>query len=283
MRYRKIRRVFLWRKIWQQLRKIHRENNVTGLFSFWCGECALLGRWFGKRYSISHYCWICGQDARKQNKWMKFIRPEAHELIAMSDFLVNEFYKNHSIKPQYVIPAAIDTMQFQSPLPSARDIDIMGAGSLIPLKQYDVFIVVVKSLQQKLPAIKAIQCGDGEEKAKLQSMVKTSELENNLSFLGEKPHKEILQLMQRTKVFLHTSNYEGFGVVCLEALYAGAHVISFCSPMEQQFPHWHIVHTAEEMMEKALELFQTPRTEYNPVLLYSMTDTAKSIMKLFGN
>ena len=66
--------------------------------------------------------------------------------------------------------------------------------------------------------------------------------------------REILQLMKRAKIFLHTSSYEGFSTVCLEALYAGCHVISFIKPMEHDIGHWHIVQSKEEMVKKAMEI-----------------------------
>src|SRR4051794_25634340 len=48
MQQRRWKRLFLWRNIWRELKKIRRENNLIGLFSFWCGECALIGKYFGK-------------------------------------------------------------------------------------------------------------------------------------------------------------------------------------------------------------------------------------------
>src|SRR5882672_7788060 len=72
---RKLRRIFFWRDVWKKLRVLRRENDLIGLFSFWCGECALIGHYFGKRYGLLHYCWLCGQDAREQNKLVKLIRP----------------------------------------------------------------------------------------------------------------------------------------------------------------------------------------------------------------
>jgi glycosyltransferase involved in cell wall biosynthesis len=281
MKDRKLQRIVLWQKIWRKLNKIRQENNLIGILSFWCGECALIGRYFSKRYGVKHYCWICGQDARRQNKLVKLIRPQSHELVAMSTFLVNEFYKNHGIKPQHIIPNAIDQRQFSLQPPGKRDIDIMGAGSLIPLKQYSLFVNIVKSLQQQIPDINAIISGEGEERAKLESLIKSHGLTKNIALPGLTPHQELLQLMQRTKVFLHTSGYEGFSTVCLEALYAGAQVISFCDPMEGKIPNWHIVHTAKEMTEKAIELLLSPHTTHKPVLVYAIEDSAKTMIKLF--
>jgi glycosyltransferase involved in cell wall biosynthesis len=271
-----------WRR-WKTLKKIHRENSVTGLFSFWCGECAVTGKYFAKKKSIKHFSWICGQDARKSNKWVRFLQPGAEELVAMSPFLVNEFHKNHGIRPAHIIPNAIDTRLFSGDPPLQRDIDILGAGSLIPLKQYGIFAEIIASLRQSFPNIKSLHCGDGQEKEKVTILLKNLELDNNLLLLGSKPHDEVLSMMQRAKIFLHTSSYEGFSTVCMEALYAGAHVISFCYPLDHPVPHWHVVKDAVEMKNKATEILQDPNRDHSPVLLYSMDDSAKAVMQLFEN
>jgi glycosyltransferase involved in cell wall biosynthesis len=121
----------------------------------------------------------------------------------------------------------------------------------------------------------------GREKENIRSLIKKSGLEKNFHLLGEKTHEEVLQLMQQARVFLHTSRYEGFSTVCLEALYAGAHVISFCDPMEGIIPHWHIVHNENEMTKKLIDILQQPAIEYKSILLFVMDDSAKAIMNLF--
>jgi glycosyltransferase involved in cell wall biosynthesis len=280
MHRQKIKRAFLFRDIWKTLKKIKKENNVIGLLSFWCRECALIGKWFAKWNKLKHFCWICGQDARKMNRMVKFIRPQAEELAAMSNFLATEFQRNHGIRPAHIIHNAIDPDLFPR-IGAERSIDILGVGSFEPLKQYDVFTEVVKSIQIQIPDVKALHCGMGREKEKIRSLIKRSGLERNFHLLGEKTHEEVLQLMQQARVFLHTSRYEGFSTVCLEALYAGAHVISFCDPMEGKIPRWHIVQNKDEMTEKLIEILQQPVIEYKPVLLFVMDDSAKAVMNLF--
>ncbi|HTI07196.1 MAG TPA: glycosyltransferase [Puia sp.] len=294
-RYRKVRRVVFWRNVWKKLTAIRRDYEITGLFSFWCGECALIGHYYGIRYGIRHYCWLCGQDARKSNKLVKFIRPRPDELIAMSDFLVDEFERNHGIRPRYRIPNGIDPREFvpvtESPdlptkpaaMPAERSIDILGVGTLSRFKQYHLLVEIITSLRSSLPAIKGLHCGEGEEKERIQTLIREAGIEDHLCLRGETPHREVLGYMQRTKLLLHTSDYEGFGVVCLEALYAGAHVISFVQPMKQEIPHWHVVHTMEEMRDKAKELLLAPHTEYTPVCPYLMEDTVKEVLSLFDD
>lgn len=285
-RNRKVRRPFFWLAVWRKLNRIRKEREVIGILSFWCGECALVGHYFGRRYAIPHFCWICGQDARKSNKLVRWIRPRAEELIAMSDFLVKEFETNHGIRPRYRIPNGIDPGRFPSIEGQGfgaeeRDIDILGAGSLSRLKQYDRFVEVVGALRHSLPGIRSLLCGEGEDRSKIESAIKSAGLEETIRLTGELPHEEVLRLMRRARIFLHTSGYEGFGVVCLEALYAGAQVISFNQPMQSPIPRWHIVPDMAAMFHKAMEILSDQNQEYAPVLPYTMEDSARAILELF--
>jgi glycosyltransferase involved in cell wall biosynthesis len=281
MHAKKLGRIALWARVWKRLAKIHRQQNIIGIYSFWCGPCALVGSYFAKRKKLKHFCWISGMDALKNNKLVKYIRPKPGELVAMSLFLEQEFEKNHGTRPKYVIPIGIDPTEFSNNRP-ARDIDIMGAGSFNPFKQYTIFVEIVKTISTKFPQVKAVLCGKGTEKELLEKMIRDYGLEPNITLVGMQPKEEVLQYMQRSRIFLHPSSYEGFGAVCLEALYAGAEVISFCDPMKTTEPCWHIVQNADDMAEEALALMERPVARHEPVLLYSMDDSAKAVMKLFN-
>ena len=280
MKFRKFRRVLFWRKIWKQLKQINNKQKITGILSFWCGECALIGSYFGKRYSIDHRVVICGQDARKKNKLVKLIRPAANELIALSDFLADEFYRNHHIRPAHMVPNGIDISMFSSSV-ETRDIDVIGVGSLSILKQYDLFVDIVAELKQKKPTIKATLCGDGEDRERIKRIIKDLSLEDTIDMPGMLIPTEAIRMMQRAKIFLHPSSYEGFSSACLEALYAGANVISFTKPMHHDIQNWHVVETKEEMIKKASELLQRNRLSDEKVIVYSIEDSVKKLMQLF--
>jgi glycosyltransferase involved in cell wall biosynthesis len=281
MKYRKIRRLLLWRNIWRKLNAIKTEHSITAIFSLWCGECALVGRYFGKRNSINHFAWICGTDARKSNRMVKLIRPSSNELIAMSDFLVDEFFLSHHIKPAHLIPPGIDLSMYGDHK-SIRDIDIIGAGSLSILKQYDIFVDVIAGLKNRIPGIKAVLCGDGEDTERISKMHETYSLQQNLELTGMITPRETIRKMQRSKIMLHPSSYEGFSMACYEALRAGAHVISFVKSMYQDIPQWHVVRSKEEMLQKAFELLNDPKLVNEPIFTYSMDDSAKKIVNLLG-
>lgn len=275
------KRLQLWRKVWRELRKVRRECKVIGLFSFWCGECAFIGHYFGLLTSIRHRCWISGGDAKRGNKWVKRIRPKDGELIAVSNHIRQLFRQNYGIEPACVIPNGIDTTIFADGNDATkRDIDILAVGSLVPLKQYEVLVRVVAALRQQFPQLKAVHCGGGEERERLQSLIADLGLEKNLVLLGEIPHRDVLKWMQKARVFLHPSSSEGYSTVCLEALYAGARVISFFDPIDKRVPEWQIVIDENEMITKTREILEAdPRS--SRVLLHSLADNARAVMELF--
>lgn len=273
-------RLLLWLKVYRKLNRLKKLYEIAGILSFWCTECALIGKIFSKKNSYKHFIWVLGQDAKPNNRYVKLIKPEPRELIALSDFIANAFANNHEIQPNYIIPVGIDSSMFNKTQPS-KIIDIMGAGSLIPLKQYNIFLEVISEVRKTYPNIKAILCGEGNEDLKLKKMISELKLKKNILLTGKKSHSEVLQYMQQSKIFLHSSSFEGFGSVCLEALYAGAHVISFIQPMHASIPHWHIVKTKEEMIIKTLELLNNRATEYRSILPFSADDNVKAMMKLF--
>jgi glycosyltransferase involved in cell wall biosynthesis len=264
----KLYRLLLWYKVWRTIKTLSRKHDIIGLFSFWCTECALIGN----RFKLPHYIWILGQDAKKENRYVKLIRPKAGQLVAMSEFLADTFERNHRIRPQHIILNGIDARCYPQQT-ADRTIDVLGVGSLIKLKQYDLFIELVSAI----PGVKAVICGKGPEEKALRRQIGKS----NITLAGEVSHPEVLKTMQQSKIFLHTSYYEGFSTVCLEALYAGAHVISFCNPVTAQIPHWHIVNNKEEMFQKLLELLHK-QLDHTPVIPYTMKDTAMAVMKLFS-
>ena len=277
----KIYRLFLWKRAWNKLQRISTEKNIAGILSFWCGECALIGHRFGKKRLIPHYCWILGQDAKKNNSYVQRIRPEAGELIAMSDFLQDSFLKNHSIKPTHVVTNGVDK-KVLSTIDHERDILVLGAGSLIPLKQFEVFIEIIAGIKAAIPGVRAKICGKGPEEEKLKAMIKREGLEQNISLAGELPHDEVIQLMRRSLLFLHPSFYEGFSTVCLEALSTGCQVISFVQPMKQDIEHWQIAITQEDMLQKAIDVLQDVSTDHSRVSPYLMEDSVKKMMRLFS-
>lgn len=273
-------RLNTWLKVWRTLGHLYKQYQIVGLLSFWLGECALVGHYFARIKDIKHRCWMLGQDVKTGNKYAKWIRPKGEELIALSDFIVREFTKNYYVKPLNVIPVGIDTALFGD-LPAEKVIHILGAGSLIPLKRFHLFIEAVATVKQYHPDIKTVICGDGPEKEKLLKQIKAKQLESNIILAGELPHHEVLKMMQRSRMLFHPSEYEGFGAVCLEALYAGAEVVSFVKPMDNDITNWHIVNNMEEARQTIRCILNEPESGKKNVSVYEIKDNVRKMMEVF--
>ncbi|HEX6846304.1 MAG TPA: glycosyltransferase, partial [Chitinophagaceae bacterium] len=116
----------------------------------------------------------------------------------------------------------------------------------------------------------------------IKKMREDFSLQQTLSLPGMLTITETIGLMQRAKILLHPSAYEGFSMACLEALYAGAHVISFVKPMHHDIKNWHVVTSREEMQQKAFELLNDTLLHHDPVLVNTMDESATAMMKLLG-
>lgn len=269
------------RQVAAALKKIYQPHSLIGILSFWYGECALAGKKFANKFAIPHYCWMWGQDARKGNRYVKRLGLNASELIAFSDFLQNEFERNYRIRPAHVITPGINTKEFSS-VAITKDIDIVAAGSLITLKQYEILIDLISKIKNDIPFVKAILVGDGPEKKNLVTQIERLGLASHIQLTGELPHSDVLRLMQRSRIFLHPSSYEGFGIVCIEALYAGCHVLSFVKPMNMDIPRWQIVADKEEMRQSTIKILKDQRSDYRPIIPFSIDNSVKAMMKLFA-
>ena len=270
-----------WRSVWRRLGEYKKNAEVIGLLSLWCGECAYIATLFSRSNKLLHYCWVLGQDARPGNKYVKRIGPRGGDLIAISDFIQKEFEKNYSIRPLRVIPVGIKSDK-KGLTDKKRDIDIMGAGSLITLKRYDLLIEVVYEISKYFPEIQVVIAGKGPEMESLKKMVATLGLEKNITLSGEISHAEVLEMMTRTKVFLHPSNYEGLSAVCLEALQAGCHLISFVRSLENNFDQWYIVESKEEMIAKTKLLLGNPTLQFEPTRTFTIEECVRRVMSLYG-
>ncbi|HEX3769151.1 MAG TPA: glycosyltransferase [Puia sp.] len=274
-------RLFLWRRIWHRVKRIFKKEDVLGVLSFWMGETALIGKWAAKKYGVRSFTWLMGQDARKNNRYISITRLKSESLIALSDFLADEYYRNYKIKPGITIPPGIDAASFPSSADERR-IDILGVGSLIPLKRFDQIITIVAALVESHPGIRAVICGEGPERKKLQQLIEDLHLTGQIELTGELHHDRILEMMRESKILVHPSGYEGFGLVFLEALYAGARVLSYCKPMHVQFDHHHVVTTFDEMKIKLTELLDNKCQSQGSVLIYPIEESCNKIISLYS-
>lgn len=81
------------------------------------------------------------------------------------------------------------------------------------------FLKVVELIKKEIPSVKVVWVGDGELLKEITSKSKEMGLSNNVKFVGFK--KNPYEYMKKSKVFLLTSDWEGYGLVAFESLSLG--------------------------------------------------------------
>jgi glycosyltransferase involved in cell wall biosynthesis len=274
-----IARRILWFRVTRAMAKLNRERKILGILSCWIGECAYIGKKFAVKNKLKHFTWVLGQDAKGNNPYVNKMDAKDTDLLALSNFISREMQRNYGITPAHIVLPGIDPADFSNEHPT-RDIDILAAGSLITLKQFHIIIEVAALLKKQRHQLKVVICGEGPERPALEQHIKNLSLEKEIELPGVLPHPSLLALMQRTKLFLHPSAYEGFGMVCPEALYAGAKVISFQKPVDVDIPNWYIVDNTVQMTDKAITLLKLDQPA-EPIVFRHIDETAKEMLALF--
>lgn len=90
------------------------------------------------------------------------------------------------------------------------------------LKRIDFIIKSLKSYNQE---ISFTVVGDGPDKKRLQRVVKKTKFDENILFIGEVNNEKIIQLLDKSDVFILLSFPETLGLVYIEAMARGKIVI----------------------------------------------------------
>ncbi|SEQ12447.1 glycosyltransferase [Flavobacterium urocaniciphilum] len=249
----KLKKIQIWNAAFQILKKLNAELPISILHSFWLGECAFVGNLFSNKYNIKHICTLMGRDVKKKNLYSKLLPVQNMKLICLSSFQQQHFFKNYLLQPD-IISWGISKTKFSKT--KTKTIDIIGVGSLIPLKNYELFIEVIFELYKSTP-IRAQLIGEGIEKEKLQEKIKNLNLENTITFTGLLPYQETLEQVSKAKVLLHTSSFESFGMIFPEAIESNTLIVSKNVGCVVPTENWLLAETKEEMIsacKKALSI-----------------------------
>jgi glycosyltransferase involved in cell wall biosynthesis len=130
-----------------------------------------------------------------------------------------DFFCDKGIKTEFqVISGGIDSQRFQ-PSQENPSTDLILTGRLVPIKRIDIFIQAVKYVADMIPEVKAVIVGDGELHEELQCLVRNLGIEHNVQFTGYQ--KDVENWLQKSKIFVLTSDVEGLALSMMEAMMCG--------------------------------------------------------------
>jgi len=290
------RRWFKWLSAlhaWKYSRMLSKEHTNIVFQSFWLGWAAVLAenihtllklRFFAAlRPPASiyiHFCTLMGQDVLPAN--LRRLQLLGHNmqkrLIVLSDFQNDKLAQTIGFKAPFIIPFGIRSAEMMETFHEERSIDILGVGSLNVIKNWGKWLEIVASVANKTPAIRAMIIGKGLQKNHLTALAQQLGIANRITIRSDLNRPAVLACMRRSKVMLHTSDFEGQGYVFNEAAAQGCYVVS--TPVGVAPEIADCGGNMQELILKVHRALRLPAPEY-PFVSAKMEDTVHKYLHLY--
>lgn len=169
-------------------------------------------------------------------KWfLKWAYKKANKVICISDFTKKQILKRVNLNNIIVINHGVDYNKYAEQhgyqrRTTQKEKIILSAGALKPRKGYHISIPAIAEVKKKYQDIKYYIVGGKPDKFYLD-VVKKYNLEKNVKFFENILDKQLIKLYYQADIFLLTpivindNDFEGFGLVYLEAGACGKPVI----------------------------------------------------------
>lgn len=249
-----------------------KKYSVRFICSFWLTECTLVGQWLSKLYNIPVYAWAMGQDALPSNQYLKFLRKKQVKVLAISEALSRQLHRSRGFYADQIIPLGVNEIKLAGSKPEARTIDIIGIGSLIPLKNFSLFLDIIDEVRKSLPQLQCAIIGEGTERPALERKNQSLHLQNQVQLVGSISHEEVFTWLKKSKILLHTSSYEGQGLVMTEALACGCYVVCGDIGRLQSPRKMFVCRNKEEMIVQLKSLLRTD-FDFDSLVMQTMRNT----------
>lgn len=191
-------------------------KNITYISHFHLCYDNFDGLRFGDFFSRRVFGWL---DRKRILK--KYASSNCH-FIAASPYIL-EFYRQRiskSLKRKLVcIPNPVDERYFHVAFSAVRTIDLLSVGRLEPVKDHKLLLEIIKTLKVNGRAVKLAIVGEGTLRNQLESLVEEYGIRECVDFLGIV--KDLNEVFSLSKIYIHTSKAETFGLSIFEAMAAG--------------------------------------------------------------
>lgn len=124
-------------------------------------------------------------------------------------------------EPMGIPRSALGRLDRQNASSHSDELVIVSTRRLEPLYRVDTLINALCKVREKLPPFRCVISGDGSERARLESMARSCNLDE-VKFVGWKSGNEYLDLIGNADVYVSCSESDSTSVSLLEAMAAGA-------------------------------------------------------------
>ncbi|HEY0939930.1 MAG TPA: glycosyltransferase family 4 protein [Steroidobacter sp.] len=161
-------------------------------------------------------------------------------IVAQSEQQRTLLQQNYGLKSE-VLEMAVEMPSGPQP---DQDIDVLWVSNLRPVKRPEVLL----ELARRLPDVRFTLAGGALPGADdyYRTVSEAASSIPNLTFPGAVPYTEVGTLFSRAKLFLNTSEIEGFPNTFLQAWVRGVPVVAFFDP-DSLIKHRQLGHTATDL------------------------------------
>ncbi|MGL4534216.1 MAG: glycosyltransferase [Fusobacteriaceae bacterium] len=228
----------------------------------------------------------------------KFIFSRYSEIICISEGVKESLVAWLEIKNKNkfsVVPNGVDIDKFKNANHLKKEgffkkendnILLVMIARLDRAKDHETLIEALQLLPKKY---KLILAGDGEKKEELKILVQNKKLENRVIFLGA--WDKIPELLKTCDIVVQSSNFEGFGIVAVEAMAAGVPVIASDVPgLREVVQNGGVLFKKGDSKELAKKIIELEDYEVKQEIVirqnlkvqnYSLKKTAKEYLKIY--
>jgi phosphatidylinositol alpha-1,6-mannosyltransferase len=216
-----------------------------------CGKClpeGLIGLAAATRLAIPLWCYVHGEEltlaqTSRELRWLTGqVVKRANRIIANSHNTKDliEAQWGSVARKVSVLPPAVDTATFApaEARPAVRDRlgwtgrrVVLTVGALQKRKGQDMMIRALPQIRAACPDVLYAIAGEGWERRYLENLVTEHAVQDAVQFLGTPADRELIELYQQCDLFVLANrqigwDFEGFGIVLLEAQACGRPVIT---------------------------------------------------------
>ena len=270
-------KVKTWLKAKRILDIIHESQPIDVVHSLWLTEATLLAQQWAQKKKVLHVATAMGQDVLKSNNYLKLVNLAKLRLVVVSKAQQSAPERNLGVVKSEIIPWVVEEVK---PSNSEKVVDVLGVGSLIKVKQFELFIEVLEHIGRTKKSIQARIIGDGPERGNLEALASKLPTNITLNFLGHLSRNQVFDYMSKSKVLLHCSKFESQGFVFNEAVASGMTIVSTPVGIAQEMERWSLADNPEDL---AIAVTTQLGQYYSSTRLFSADEMVESYSQIYSS
>ena len=204
------------------------KNKPDIIISFYLYYHGLIAWLLGKIFRIPVIQVLIGTDLEKslRSRRMISILRSADVVAVEGQYSAERLFSAGLNRSKILWPTTVFKIPDYIPFTNQKaDFDLIFVGSLVNVKRIDRLLRITGALKKKDKKIRLAIVGNGPLRTSLEKLTCHLGIEDNVTFCGAVSNSEVAGYLNRSKVFIMTSETEGLPVAMIEALSCGLPVV----------------------------------------------------------